>query len=387
MRKRTVLFVVNHLTIGGVQKSMISALNALDYDKNEVTLYLRRNRTVLLPYINKNVKVILNEDGTHYYRKPYAILLQAEVKLCKLFRRDPSSVKEKLDLYIHLKHLQYEKKHYFSDTEYDIAVAYNEGYTAEFVADCVAAKQKIMFFQSSTDSNHNLHTRIIPILDKIVVEHRDIENSVHSWYGDISEKTTIIENYTDCSFLRAMSKEIDVRVESECIVLCTTARFSPEKGIDLAIEAARWLKNQGYSFVWYVLGDGPEMDKIKTLVNDYQLTDCVKLMGMLKNPYPYMAACDIYVQPSREEALSIAMLESQILCAPMVSTKTAGGLAMIQENVNGVLADINAESLTYKIELLMKDETLRKKIKNNLSAIDYSKEEERYKKDWDELLE
>ena len=387
MRKQTVLFVVNHLTIGGVQKSLISALNALDYEKNEVTLYLRRNRIVLLPYINKNVKVIVNKDKTHYYRKPYAILLQTEIKMCDLFRKESSLIKEKLNLYIHNQHQQYEKKHYFSDAKYDIAIAYNEGYTAEFVADCVVAKQKIMFFQSSTDSNHNLHTRIIPIFGKIVVEHSDIKNSIYSWYGDVSEKTTIIENYTDFSFLRAMSKEFDISVDSECVMLCTAARFSPEKGIDLAIEAARLLKNQGYSFVWYVLGDGPEMDKIKSLVNDYRLTDCVKLMGMQTNPYPYMAACDIYVQPSREEALSIAMLESQILCAPMVSTKTAGGLAMIQEGVNGLLADINTEALAERIELLMKDGELRNTFKNNLSAIDYSKEEERYKKDWEVLLE
>ena len=110
------------------------------------------------------------------------------------------------------------------------------------------------------------------------------------------------------------------------------------------------------------------------------------LPGMQKNPYPYMVACDIYVQPSREEALSIAMLESQILCAPMVSTKTAGGVAMIQDEVNGLLAEITAESLAEKIELLINDDKLRATIRSNLSMIDYSSEEQRYKRDWEELL-
>jgi glycosyltransferase involved in cell wall biosynthesis len=108
---------------------------------------------------------------------------------------------------------------------------------------------------------------------------------------------------------------------------------------------------------------------------------------MLTDPYPYIANAEIYVQPSREEALSIAMLESQILCVPMVSTKTAGGLAMIKERENGLLADIDPESLAESIETMIKDDMLRKEIKERLSKIDYSVNEDHYKKQWSELLE
>ena len=66
---------------------------------------------------------------------------------------------------------------------------------------------------------------------------------------------------------------------------------------------------------------------------------------MQKNPYPYLGISDVYVQPSYEEALSIAMLEAQILCLPMVSTKTAGGIVMVEEGKTGYLADINPEAL------------------------------------------
>ncbi|MBR3817951.1 MAG: glycosyltransferase, partial [Clostridia bacterium] len=67
---RKVLFVANHLTVGGIQKSLISALNSVDYSVNEVTLYIRKNRLDLLPYVNKNVKILINEDDVHYYRFP-----------------------------------------------------------------------------------------------------------------------------------------------------------------------------------------------------------------------------------------------------------------------------------------------------------------------------
>ena len=53
MKKKKLLLVIHHLTIGGIQKSLVSALNAIDYDKYDVTLYVRKNRTDLLEFINK----------------------------------------------------------------------------------------------------------------------------------------------------------------------------------------------------------------------------------------------------------------------------------------------------------------------------------------------
>lgn len=388
MLKKKVLFVVNHLTIGGVQKSLISALNALDYEKNDVTLYVRKNRLVLLPYVNKKVHVIINDDTHHYYRLPKTIWIQSQIKIKELLKMEVKYNTKRLNQYVHYKQMEYEEERFFADCVFDIAIAYNEGYTAEFVADRVKAKKKIMLFQSSTDSLHDVHKRILPLFDLIVVEHTDIKSNLHSWYKELdANKIQILENYTDFRFLRKMCGETDLQFSQDVFTLCTCARFSPEKGIDIAVCTASILKNKGLKYLWYLLGDGPEMERISSLVAKYELQDYVKLVGMQTNPYPYMANCDIYVQPSREEALSIAMLESQMLCVPMISTKTAGGFAMIQEGINGLLADINAESLANTIENLLVNEDLRLRIKTYLCSIDYSKEEARYRNDWKSLLE
>lgn len=386
MSKKNVLFVAHHLTIGGVQKSLVSALNYIDYESNNVTLYIRKNRIDLLPYINDNVKVIANNDRHHYYRYPYAVLLQLAQKMKGLFKKDTTSIETKLKKYIHDKRKAYEKKHYFESKKYDVAVAYCEGYPSEFVMDCVTSDRKIMFFQSSVDSNHTIHQRIMPQFDAIIVEHPDIKKALTRWYQGISSLVQVLENYTDYSFIKKLSQEKAVSNGNDVFVLCTCSRFSPEKGLDLAVEAAKILKDRGINFIWYLVGDGLEKEKIDKFVEANQLQKYIIMPGMQKNPYPYMSACDIYVQPSREEALSISMLESQVLCAPMVSTKTAGGLAMIQEGVNGLLADINAEALANTIENLIQNDDLRNSIKDYLRSIDYSEEEIRYKNDWKELL-
>lgn len=386
MSKKNVLFVVHHLTIGGVQKSLISALNFVDYRENNVTLYIRRNRLDLLPYINENVNVIINNDKHHYYRFPYVVFWQM-VRIFKgIIKKDIATIEKKIAKYVHKKQLEFEQKQYFANKSYDVAIAYNEGYTAEFVMECVTAKRKFMFFQSSTDSKHDVHERIMPQYDVIVAEHPDIKKSLISWYRGIDNKIRIIENYSDYQFIRKLSREYNIIDNSIAFTLCTCSRFSPEKGLDLAVESAKILRDKGFVFIWYLVGDGSEKANLQHLIEKYELEEYVLLPGMQKNPYPYMAACDVYVQPSREEALSIAMLESQMLCAPMVSTKTAGGIAMIKDGFNGLLAEINAESLADKIERLINDDALKKWIKRYLLDIDYSAEEKRYKNDWSQLL-
>ena len=181
MQKKKVLFVAHHLTIGGVQKSLISALNFIDYEKNEVTLYLRKNRLVLLPYINKNVAVVVNDDRRSYYRHPYALYLQMLIPLKKALKKDADAVQQRLNQFIHDKQMQYEKKRFFSDNHFDLAIAYNEGFTAEFVMDCVSATKKVMFFQSSVDSRHEIHSRVMPQFDAVRVEHANILHAHGSW--------------------------------------------------------------------------------------------------------------------------------------------------------------------------------------------------------------
>ena len=385
---RKVLFVANHLTVGGIQKSLISALNSIDYNVNEVTLYIRKNRLDLLPYVNKNVKILINEDNVRYYRLPYALYLQVLIFLCKFFGLKEKTVdlNARLSEYVMFSMFENEKKKYFSDVEYDVAISYWQGYNTLFVDKYINAKRKIMFYQVSTDELHDVHQTTMPNYDSIVVEHEDIKKSLYEWYNGIDGKVFVIENYTNPQLIQEMSSEVEIKKDDR-LIFCTCARFSPVKGIDLAVKAANILKDKGYEFLWYFVGDGPTRPEIEKLIDQYKLNDCINLTGMQKNPYPYLGISDVYVQPSYEEALSIAMLEAQILCLPMVSTKTAGGIVMVDEGKTGYLADITPEALAEALEKMITNSEARTEMKNNLSKIDYSSERTRYFNDWCKLLE
>lgn len=388
MKKKKVLIVVHHLTIGGVQKSVVSALHAMDYDKYDITLYLQKNRTVLLPYIDKRVKVIVNNDKRHYYRLMYSILLQIIIAVLTFFNKEEQAEKhrKKLSDYIRCKMMSNEQKEYFKNDNYDVAVAYNGGVEALFVSEYISANCKIACFQSSTIEYSDFQYTILPKFDRIVVEDKCIEDMLTENIPNLDGKITVIANYVDVDFIEEQSREKDINVPGDKIVICSVGRQAYVKGFDLAVEAAGILKAQGIDFIWYLVGDGPETENIKKIIRENGLDNEVIMAGMQINPYTYIKKCDIFVQPSREEAMSIAALESQVLNKPLVTTKTVGGMNICKDGETGIMTDISAEGLANGIARLIADPELCHKISENLSKIDYDIEKERYKNQWNRVL-
>ena len=386
--KKQLLFVINHLTVGGIQKTLISALKVLDYDKYDVTVYLRKNRTDLLPFIDKRAKVIINDDPNRYYRKPKAIVYQLLVRLFDLIgiKEKSKKLNDNLTDLIREYSMSYEKKAFFADKKYDVAIAYAHGYPAYFVADYVKADEKIIFFHVSTNELPEVHKKFIAKFDKAAVVHDGLAKSVSEWHPCLSDKIYVVENFVDGELIKKQSKELKLE-KTDKTVLCTCGRFAPVKGFDMAVEAAKLLKENCIDYIWYFIGDGPEKKNAEKLAEEYGVSENIIFTGMQTNPYPYIGNCDIYVQPSYEEAWGLTIAEANKLGKPVVSTKTAGGNKLIENKKNGILCDINPQSIADGIINLLDNNELFEKIKANLKNADYSNESENYKEQWKNLLE
>lgn len=388
MNKINLLIVIPHLTIGGVQKTLISALKAVDYDKYDVTIYLRKNRTELLSFIDKRAKIIVNNDSNKYYRRLKAIFFQLQIEFLKVFgKKDKAEeITKKLSVLIQDYSVDYEKKTYFSSTEYDVAISYVQGYTAYFVAKAIKAKQKIIFFHTSVDELHSIHEQIIPEFDKAVAIHDEQVALITDWYPSLKGKIFIIENYVDNELILEQSKAFSIP-EANKTVICSCGRFSPVKGFDMAVEAAKILKDNGSDFIWYFVGDGPERSRLESMISKYGLENDIIITGMQKNPYPYIAGCDIYVQPSYEEALGLTILEAHRLSKPIITTATVGGCKLVQDGVNGIVCEINPKAIAESVTGLINDKAKYEKLVSLLKATDYSYEFQKYKEQWKNLLE
>ena len=389
MGKRKVFIAIHQLNLGGAQKALISALNAIDYVENEVTLYVRKDRLDLLPQVNRNVSnIIINQDHTRYYRKPYAVLLHIKSKINDLLKRSNESNDEKLKQYIVKKQIKFEKRHYFSEEQsYDIAISYIQGYTAKAVAENVKATRKVMFYHDSTDSLHQLHCEIMQHFEKIYCVSKGAQKAVQGFYPQYAEKIECLENYVDAKNVRHKASEFVPDYSMDKLILCSCGRITPVKGYDLAVGAAEILKQKGLDFKWYFVGDGADRLRIKRLITEKNLENDVEITGLQENPYPYIKHCEIYVQPSYEESYGLTIIEAQILGKIIVSTTTVGGTSIIHDGIDGLLAGIDAESIAQKINLIYKDKDLKTTIHNNLSKTDYTKDYQRFRDDWKKLLE
>lgn len=186
-------------------------------------------------------------------------------------------------------------------------------------------------------------------------------------------KTTVYYNRLNGQEILEKSQEAmkDIFPE-ETVNLLTVGRVSPEKGQDMIPKIVRELNDKGYAVRWYVIGDGPSLDRLKGLIQKENVGDRVVLLGVKNNPYPYMKACDIYVQPSYTEGYSTTICEAGILGKAIIGTKPSGGIRdQIENGESGLIVESTVEGLEQGIIRLLEEPLLRKKFEQNILKKDF----------------
>ena len=137
------------------------------------------------------------------------------------------------------------------------------------------------------------------------------------------------------------------------------------------------LHNRGLTNIkWYVVGYGGDEQMIRNLIKENNLEDSFILLGKKVNPYPYINAGDIYVQPSRYEGKAVTVVEAQILGKPVVITNYTTAKSQVRDNVDGYICELSVEGIADGVEKLYKDKNLRIKLSENCKNTDYSNSSE-----------
>lgn len=95
-----------------------------------------------------------------------------------------------------------------------------------------------------------------------------------------------------------------------------------------------------------------------------------------ENPYPYIQACDIYVQPSRYEGKAVAVREAQILNKPVVITDFETSKSQLTDGLDGVIVPMDNEGCSDGICNLIKDKELQQRLIENTKITDYTNKQE-----------
>lgn len=172
----------------------------------------------------------------------------------------------------------------------------------------------------------------------------------------------IIYNGIDISDFVPKSEK---RPADKVIITTGASRVTDRKGIDYLIRAIKILDQKYPNIHLKALGDGNAKANLENLAKELGLEKKVEFIGRIprENTAPYYQEAGIFVLPSFNEGMSNAMLEALASGLPLIATNTGGTSELVEEGVNGlVIKTKDVQDLADKIEILMKDEDLRKKM-------------------------
>lgn len=144
----------------------------------------------------------------------------------------------------------------------------------------------------------------------------------------------------------------------------------PQKRQDRLIEIASRLKKVGYSFQIQIIGNGPEEEKIKSLIKEKDVSDVVQLLGLKVNPYPYVKKADCFVLTSDFEGFGIAVKEALLLGTPVISTNVTGVKEVLANGEYGILCEINTDKIEEAMREMLDHPELQRKIRDQLTNFD-----------------
>ena len=145
-------------------------------------------------------------------------------------------------------------------------------------------------------------------------------------------------------------------------ILVTTSGLCERKNVIILIEAMNLICNHYYrkDIILYILGDGPEREKIASLIDIYKLQQQIVLVGYTNEVASYLGRCAIYLHPAITEGFGIAVTEAMEMYCPCIVADKGALPELVINGYNGFVIDAyDAHVWAAKILYLMDHEELR----------------------------
>lgn len=368
--KKKLLFVIDSLPCAGAEKSLITLLSQLDYEQYEVDLQLFAYGWTLDELVPKEVNFLPPLSYTNYSNQS---LKQMILNCRNLTQFKMIVARLRYSLFIrkgHLTNAQMARLYWQSigsvieknEKVYDVAISYAQGIPTFYVADKTRAAKKYAWVNVSYtlgEEDRLFQEKYYQAYERIVAVSESAEEIFLESFPMFKDRMTIIYDINDYQMIKRMSElEPEFKLDVPHLKLLTIGRLDHQKGYDIALEAARLLKERGILFTWYVLGKGGLYDEIKQTIQKYGLEKEFILLGITANPYPMIKQCDIYVQTSKFEGYGLAIAEARMLNKPVVTTKFDAVFNQMVHERNGLVTPMDGVGVADGIERLLKEPDL-----------------------------
>ena len=389
---KRILIVSHAMELGGAERSLIGLLNVLDPKRYEIDLFLLRHEGELLEYIPEYVHVLPKVAAYTVLARPMKDTLR-EGHFWLTGGR----------LYAKIKAARYNKKHQYKDSavaleyshkyikrympkinptvEYDLAISFLTPHY--FVAEKVRAKKKIAWIHTDykkVQINIPSETVMWGKYDYIASISEEVSKSFLEVCPSLRSKLILIENILPERLIKRQAMELDVTKEMPVIKdgfrLLSIGRYCIAKNFDNVPAICSCLLKKGFKVKWYIIGFGGDEELIRQKIAESKMEEYVILLGKKENPYPYIRACDLYVQPSRYEGKSVTVREAQMFAKPVVITAYPTSGSQLEDGVDGVVVPMDNEGCADGIAKLLNDPKKMQSLSEACRRRDYSNQKE-----------
>lgn len=378
-----ILFIIGTLDSGGVAKSIVNLLNAIDRKEREVHLLMMHD-------VNGPFQKYLPEDVQVHRIAETGWLLEGWSGILQLIKQGHFLLALGSLLRMLLSRIDKPSAGWLLSRlfpalvgEWDVIVDYNGQQQLYYMVDKLKGKKKITFFHSDYHKwpyYERMDRKYFPKVDAICTISEQCVQSLKEVFPEVSDKVKCVPNISLPKMIYKQAEEPVEMPPLHGVVFVTVGHVSYNKGIDLIIGASKILKQKRVDFSWILVGSTNGAEKYLDEIKKSDLRDNIYLVGVQSNPYAYMQRADIIVHASRFEGKSITLDEAKILCKPVVVTKFSTVFDQFEDGVNASICEMRCEDLAEKVihilsnsdlKTLYIDNLKRSKIENDLSFINF----------------
>ena len=391
--KPRIFIAMHYMEIGGAETALVGLLNALDPARVDVDLFLYDHRGEMMQFIPEWVNLLPQIPKYSVLERPIVELVKrgfwgiaagrlwAKYISKVAYKRSGSKLENNGGLDKMSKCTAPLLPRINQSVTYDLAISFLTPH--RIVAEKVKAKKKIAWI-------HTDYTRVwVDAEDELIVWQKydyvasisgDVTNTFLQVFPSLAPKIVEIENILSPTFVRKRAELEDTDKEFRhegTITLLSVGRFSDAKNYDNVPDICKRLINETkLNIKWYIIGYGGDEALIRKKIKEAGMEEHVILLGKRSNPYPYIKACDIYVQPSRYEGKSVTVREAQMLCKPVVVTNYPTAPSQIRSGIDGVIVPMDNEGCANGLAEVICDKPLQERIIAHLKTHDYGNESE-----------
>lgn len=381
--KKRILIVSHALELGGAERSLIGLLDAIDKEKYHIDLFLMRHEGELLELIPRDINLLPEISAYTTLARPMVkILSEGHLLLCaaRMFGK--------------LKAAFYDRRHHYKDS--NVALEYSHKYTCSLMPEIQPEMEYDVAISFLTP--HYFVTKKVHAHKKIAWIHTDYTNvavnvasesamwgsydtimaisdasaqAFRKTFKNIKSNIVVMENILPQRFIVRQAEE-KCELNDKSLKLLSIGRFCAAKNFDNVPYICRYLIEMGLDVKWYLIGFGNDEGLIRSRIRETKMEERVIILGKKSNPYPYMIACDLYVQPSRYEGKCVAVKEAQLLGKPVVITNYATSSSQLKNGIDGIIVPLDNKKCAEEVGALLRDPELMQKLSDNCSKQDYS---------------